>query len=817
MQSPNRLAAHVYPKLSILVAWLLLGNPSARVAATAAEPIRNPYFAERTWKVWSLDESPVSSGGATLRAPDDDARLIPLEPKSTGPFRFELRSDTPTPYAGFWDDVYCNQDKGHSHVIAAWKDDHGNVVSLRNGYISHQGVGTFVHRTGNRIDVGGDDLQKIGANFTSQSTTGMGHDITNSEIASIVVERAYYFANVLKSGPAHLSFYDIEPEYSDDKYEALNPTFYNSVGSSGSEGWALGKMLIAGGYLKKEVKQAAKRHGLYPATLLYIWKAGLPYDVPFGNELRHRVAYYSKGDHSDYLGPNQVEFNQWYHRYDETQHLRGMIAIAKSLNSVPPVAVLKDVQVSGARQVYAHKASALFHQVLDADVEIQLSAGDCYDLDGQPVSTRMEVLSGHPKIQIEQTGEGNYQVKIPGDAAFPQGRTCLALIANNGESDGNPAIITIYRHHAERNRRPEIAGVPAETNILPGERVSFPVDTTDPEGFDVSVHRPSHEVGTVTEGRFEWQSDEAQTLGEYPVTFIASDRTSGSSQSSTRSLIQVRSTVAEIAAKVSAGKAPLEVTFSAANSRDASGKQLQYQWDFDDAGVSAEEGVKHRFNEPDFYQVALDVNGTSRHRDTKVIHVRHDWPLQVNCDGKKDDAFLRDWGLSGSFGVTTKRVRDAGDTPEHELQLVKSDKQVGEIGLFLLKPLRTPFYLECEAKRKRGSPGAGLEVKGVLLGCPRGTTDPKPWGPDMSLVTNQASTRLITQPVWGRSSTTIRMYVSDDPASRGKLRFRGFVDWKQGSTYFRADGVFPDTRSIRVLLGDKPGTIAVNRLQIWYQ
>ncbi|MFB3892448.1 MAG: hypothetical protein ACE15C_10555 [Phycisphaerae bacterium] len=70
------------------------------------------------------------------------------------------------------------------------------------------------------------------------------------------------------------------------------------------------------------MKPELKRNGLYIATLLYIWKASLPYEAPYDSELRHRVAYVAAGDQliASYL------INRTFHLYDDTAHMANMIA-----------------------------------------------------------------------------------------------------------------------------------------------------------------------------------------------------------------------------------------------------------------------------------------------------------------------------------------------------------------------------------------------------------------------------------------------------------------------------------------------------------
>ena len=189
--------------------------------------------------------------------------------------------------------MYLNLDKGHSNIRNTWKDDYGNTVSVKDQIIKA--------KSGNPA--------QLGVNFLSMSTAKMGHDLANNQKTLTKLEKLYYYANMIFAAPAHVSYMDRRMPATTDEYQALAPVYYNSVGSSGSETMALTKMAVAGACLDRKLKDWLKVNGLYAATLLYLWKEALPYDAPYAHEMRHRVAYNSKGDHSDYGGvqPNRRE------------------------------------------------------------------------------------------------------------------------------------------------------------------------------------------------------------------------------------------------------------------------------------------------------------------------------------------------------------------------------------------------------------------------------------------------------------------------------------------------------------------------------
>jgi len=99
--------------------------------------------------------------------------------------------------------------------------------------------------------------------------------------------------------------------------------------------------------LPKATKPLLKRHGLYIPTLLYIWKASLPYDAPYESELRHRVAYSSAGD----ALPGNYLVNRPFNSYDEGLHMANMVKMAKSMTIAPPISLIRRSSSSAHREI----------------------------------------------------------------------------------------------------------------------------------------------------------------------------------------------------------------------------------------------------------------------------------------------------------------------------------------------------------------------------------------------------------------------------------------------------------------------------------
>ena len=493
--------------------------------------IKNPYHKIPTWKLWSSDPTPVAlPNNKVVIPPPVNKRIYPDDAdtkKDPGRFLAYRNKDWPgRKYAGIWDDVYSNRDNGHRYIKPRWSGKNGNSVKIRDSIIHFKGG----------------HLHKVGANFTSQSTRGMGHDITNNGSRMEQLEKFIYFGDILMAGPAHTSYMDLSTQSSIDRYESLVPIFYNSVGSSGSETMALTKMIIAGGYLPKDVKAELKHNGLYPATLLYIWKASLPYRVPYTNELRHRVAYNSKGDHSDCKGSKQTEVSRFYHNYDDTVHMRNMVNLAKSMTVAPPIALLKTMSIRGGKPVYSLKTTVLVHQRKYETVKLRVSTEESYDLQGFPLTFRWKVLYGNKGTTITREGKScYYNIIVPYDSKLPKGRTSILIVANNGKFDSNPAVINIYRTDGAENVRPSLTGL-EDITILPGKKVQFDITSVDPEGFPVNLYQWAEEVGSLDGNTFTWECPDKHVDGTELVTIVASDGTSGNSYNSKQIKIYVKST-----------------------------------------------------------------------------------------------------------------------------------------------------------------------------------------------------------------------------------------------------------------------------------
>ncbi len=791
---PKQSKFCLYASLLIVLLFLVVSD------ALGAE-IKNPYHKVPRWKLWSLDAAPVSlPDNKTIAPPPVNKRIYPDDvdtEKYPGRFLAYRGRDWPQrKYAGFWYDVYSSRDKGHSRIRPFCEGEYENSAKIYNSIIHLQGG----------------PLHSAGVNFTSQSTTGMGHDITNTEKSMSILEKYFYFADILTAGPAHISFRDYAVSGATDKYHSLVPILFNSVGSSGSETMALTKMIIAGGYLPRELKPELKLNGIYPSSLLYIWKAGLPYQVPYANELRHRVAYKSQGDQTDVRGNRYTRLSYYYNNYNDTSHLRNMVNLAKSMSVAPPVALLKTIEIDGGETIYSLKTTLLVHQKIYRAVTLRISTEDCYDLQGLPLTFRWKVLYGNKDTSIEKEENSSiYKIIVPSDRKLPEGRTSILLIANNGKFDSNPAIVNVYRPDGVNNLRPSLAGLEDQI-ILPGERVGFDITGIDPEGFPVTLYQWAGEVGCLDGNTFTWDCPADQADDTKSITIIASDGTCGNSYNSKQIKIHVCSVIASASADKLEGEAPLKVNFSSAGSRDKRGGIMNYLWEFDDGTTSRKQNPVHIFAKPGFYQVTLTVKGPSGSDSAElIVFIRPFWPLAINNGwnfNKIDNRVWQKQSLEALFKIHDSFLR------------IYSKEMKGGFNLTSVRDFSPPLYLEAVYQRSSylSKGGSGFQVFGAQIGYP---ADPEASGKMISIgrsIKDDKSkwiTKIIGQKIrQTKCRTLLRLFVDNDPNNPGKIRYAGYLHTEAGPRFFRFDNQELVDNKIAVLSASVNARFDIHRFQV---
>lgn len=767
--------------------------------------IKNPFYQMPEWKLWRLDESPVVIGSVKLTPPAASSRLYPIDidAQHTKPGVLSFRrGDWPGRiYAGMWDDVYASFDNRHSYMPTTWRDESGNEISLLDQHMN------LVYRFPRKPRL----LRGLGLTFTSQSTTGMGHDLTDNFKEIDNTERNYCFANILRAGPAHDSYGDIFLDRSKDEYDAVMPCLFNSVGSSGSEVHALAKMLIVGAHLPKQTKLNLKRNGLYIPTLLYLWKAGLPYDVPYTNELRHRVAYASSGSFSDRRLPPRAPVNQTYHRYNETSHLYKMTNLAKGMTIAPPIALLSKLEIKGGVEKSINKTTIRVHQRFGKSVRMHISAADSFDIQDKDLTYKWTVLHKNTPVSINTTNGGREaHIKVPFDPKIPKGRTTILLTVNNGYYDSNPATINVYRPHGKDNLRPVLKGF-SDKDVLSGESVQLNITSRDPEGLPVTLYRWSDEVGELTGNRFTWKTPDVSATSQESVHLIASDGTGGFN--SAEAVLTVTPTLAVISADRLEGRAPFTVHFSAGQSRDKAGNQLAYAWNFDDGDTASGADIEHTFNAPGFYEVNLKVSGPfGDHAVTRVINVRHGWRRLLDSGwrrGKIDKSIWKQIGPDSVFSIQQKNNT-------RTLRISDKRKTANEqAGIESVMTFKAPLYLEATFVRVNSHKGAGFEVLGRLIGDTGdgmlSDTSIGYYKTDGEWVGRYIGPHLRADPI----VTELQLYVGQDPKHPEKIRYTGFVKSKLGNHFIRLDNQVILDEHLRILSRPRGGLFEIQSVRVW--
>jgi len=719
---PAAFVRRVLPALLLALLVLPTGR-SARAEDGKEQPVfRNPYFSKTEWRVWRDEETPVEGLTGmvhedkkdkpvplTLRPVENAKRTYPVDPPTTlgkSPYLVFEESATPSPkYAGMWDDVYSSWSGLHGYVRTRWRGSDGSNVTVR---------GQIMDIVDARLEA----MMTAGVNFIHQSTTGMAHAITNGRMLERTTTfEKLYFADLLVCSPAHASWTDYRADYTTDLYTAHASTLFNSVGSSNSETMAITKMAIVGAYLPPATKLLLKRGGLYPSALLYIWKAALPYDEPYDHELRHRIAYKAVGDRAIYskienygaAGIDRGDMSLPYHCYDEEAHMRRMVDLARSMDVAPPEAVFAIHATKGdADGGYSLRKAAVVVQEPGKDVTVELSTVASYDLQGLPLTLRWKLLYGNKATTIRRVAEApdEWVVQVPWDDTLPEGRTAIALVANNGRFDSNPAILTVYRKRADAlppsglgpgdyawpatfaNRRPVVLGL-QDRWVKRGKTLEQPLEAHDPEGQPVAFYKRGGEVGTIDGSLFTWACPRKESRQEATVTVIASDGTGGSSYGGEAFTIHVEkpAVLAQIDIDHLIGKAPLTVKLSA---KPSIGSKLKYGWEihepsykhtpkaFKDLEHARE--TSHTFEKPGIYQIDLAVEGSAG-TDTESILVmatEGDLPalpaalrvegndVLVRAGDETPDPFDHtDFGVveRGGEVLRTFRVVNTGDSP----------------------------------------------------------------------------------------------------------------------------------------------------------
>jgi hypothetical protein len=523
--------------------------------------IMNPYHAQPAWKLWALDPSPVTIDKPHFKGtfqPPSAGRKYPMFGLKRGSVELILQPLGNSSLSGFWDDCYMSLDFHHT----------------RMGHFKNQFIDGGKMRTARDVQT----LLELGVNFTSQSYSDRGRAIVDDVFNNLNTERHFFFANCIRATPSHASYRDVDEDKVTDLYDGLFAHSFHALGQSGSEMHALYKMMVAGACMPRSTKNLLKKHGAYAIALLTIFKAALPYvdaqgrALPFEHELRHRPVYSSHGTPTH---PHYCPANAHYHGYDEQRHLRGMMDMARGLESAPPVAVAKllsfMVKKSGetiaeqARLVKRVKCVSLtnmrFWGEEDETLIVRIDLNKSYDLQNRELHFKcLALYPNQENVSITEETPGIFLIRVKHDPRLPKGRIPVICTAYNGLTvPSNPLFINFYWPNEneaddyfpmkglskDAHRKVKSLGLkrlPATVNLrpivdvgfagdalrcLPGQNVSVDLSAHDPEGFPVTVVRRAGQIGTIERGRFAASIPATDQDKIYRVHFIFSDGTGG--------------------------------------------------------------------------------------------------------------------------------------------------------------------------------------------------------------------------------------------------------------------------------------------------
>jgi len=796
----------------------------------ASEPLQNPYFSSANtdaspWKLWFDDPSPID--GATVPPSEDRAYPVLWAPEEPLFVQMAYNQSVPPPafyperWSGFWQMCYMSGDDYHSNITGSWAGRDGNQVrSVSKGIVNVSGgIGL---------------VRQFGANLYSQSTSGMQSNLVNRRrdgggfsddpYGYQNVEKDWHFANCVLAAPLIGAYRETDPEktrYGTGETSmpmALGPAMMHSNGRSSSETSILTKMAIASAYLQPDLKERLMRHGHLPSVLLYLWKAALPWAVPYADEIRHRVAYQENGE---FWSDEFTTVNPDYHWYDDTEHLRRMVRLAGSMTRTPAIPILRLTQTSGLTTSTYELQTAVLHTQYDEAVTIDVSLDQtlCLDRTLDQLEFYAETLYGIPGTTITRLGHTEFRIAIPAPpVGMPQGRTTILFYANNGENNSNPATLNIWRDGPE-NRRPILTGIPDHLTVTPGEFVSIDLSQChDPEGYPLRFRELNGAIGGITGASWSWQVPPDQEPGEFVLAFVASDGCGSESYQSQRCRVTVADLAARITANESIGTGMLSVELSAAGSRDRAGNPLTYHWDFGDGAVANERDVTHTYTAPGVYRISLTISSplgsaTAHHE----VHLRPEHLEVLLINGF--DADGPDPGIWQSTNVAiTTAARDDGlfiENPDWEV----TDQE----GLLTLASYdeELPFSVEADFD-PGGTPGCGIRICGETIGVIRHGYDPndptnaafeyrrlgvgRSLGDDVNLDWDIEPMNWF--PLGGMYQ--LRAYISADPVHDGKFRITGVLREPAGREHFFIRDNLDD-------LGDgKVGLMTGPRIHRWW-
>ena len=778
------------------------------------------------------DPSPVMNGAVQVALPPMSSRIFPVDPTAAETeaglvVKFSSIDSPNRRYAGIHETLFLSEDNFHTSVLQEMMGTSGNYMRLRHSQVNTNY--SLMHQKREWFD--GNLRFTLGALFTNQSTTGMGANVANTHWGALTTERDYYFGNVVRAGPAHVSIGRTSSTLVvEDDYWLLLPSLFNTFGASGSPMPSVTRLLAASAYIPVETKKLMLRHGALANAMLYCYKAALPYQVDYGHSARHRVAYIGGGIvwNSHLAIPPEHAADHYidiFEHYDPFLHFDRMVKLFRGMTLAPPIAifgdivVLEDEDTSGITPPDPElKTAKWVFQGAQQTVRVRVCTAACYDIQGLPVDVRFEIITGNRRTTIKDEGGGKFLITVPPDASLPEHRTTILMIANNGVYDSNPAALSIRR---------------ADSASIISQPLSFPRGLRDMKVLAgttriLDLFSASAAATPSTIDYLLWDGTGARLDGSQvvlapaasaepskeTVVAVADDTVTGNAVAGSRMRYEVVQTLADLKADTVAGLAPLSVRFDGSESAAVNGEALSLRWDFDDGTSSILPSPQKTFTSPGLYHVTLTAAGASgADMTTRTIHVYPTtggagaWPLRLNNGWSGTTVDPAVWNSTGAQ-VT------GGNLVLRKSASLSSITSVQDLTL--------PCYLEMDFIYGRDD--VGIWIFGQKFGRSTVTIPGRSTQQRYDFSFHRQPVQTSVPPVFlagfpdvsGSYSRGLRVFAENDPANPGKMRLSGRIITPYGERAFHFENLDILDSKLRM---DRPTinseNLTVHRLQIW--
>ncbi len=831
---------------------LVLFLTFSAASSTSAQEMQNPYWDESNsdFKLWHDDPSPMpplkSNRKNPIALPEVSKRLQPVDPSeaeaSDGMYVKYMPYTSVDPlervYAGFSFDFFGGADGGHANLREPWGAAGPNFVDgIKRGMIEEV--------MGDMAAISDSIRKRYGINWANASVANAGPGSTLDPNTADEYDRFFYFNNTIFTTPTSGS----------GPFTAMMPNYLMLDGASYDPQYAFMRLIVTAGYMPIETRRELLRNGLFAPAVQAAWRQALPYKADPNHPLRHRSHYKAQGDDNGGwwrvhgLEDSFAQHQTITHNYDPNLHSENLVEHFQSMRVAPPVALLELLENTGSVDNNSARSSLrLWHlagQTATARVRVE-----GIDIQGLPLDYQWTVVRGNKNATIEHVEGDEWLITVPYDSDLPgglpspngrtqshqSGRTDIILTASNGHQTSAPAVISFFlwdsslddwryvwdpyvpegTYHPTRDNYDRVtppSGI-VDATILPGETLQYDLYSEDPNHFPLS-YTQWEGAGGELDGNIWTFTPTPDEVGTHNLAVTAHTESFEDTTAGSQAVVEVRETIAEPAADVLRGPAPLTVEFDGSASRDAAGAITDYSWDFDD-GSSPATGVapSHTFTEPGIYQVALTVSGPSgSHTGTLMIEVQADWELLIDNGWDGDGLDPASWTTDETdFNIDHHTAWFKGN----RLDYPEINFSNGEIRS--TEPLEPPFLVDVEFSYWEARDtyvnilghrfGTGLRhsAEGIRETLDFAFTNGE-GGDSIDIAAHSAKHARPT-------TTRLRVYVMDDPENPGRLKIRGFAGTSSGTHPIAFDNLAADLDDYLRLQTPESG-MTLNRVRAW--